>query len=325
MGILHLRQSNLNTGSNMIIPKTRMSRIVKTLSREKFLLMLCLPVVAHLIIFSYIPMYGLLIAFRDYRLGNNFYDLSHWVGVDNFIRFFKGLYAYRLTRNTILMNVYAIIFGFPVPIIFALLLNEIRANKLKKVYQTISYLPNFISTVIICGLIVNMLSPNGGIINQLADLILGRKLDFLINAKYFRTIYVTSGIWQGFGWGSIIYLAAISGIDITLYEFADMDGASRFQKIRHITIPGILPTISVLFIMNIAGLLNLGPDKILLLYNPAIYETSDVISTYLYRVGFLGSQYSYGTAIGLMNSVVSLLLLVFFNKVAQKTNMASLW
>lgn len=297
----------------------------KKIIRDKYLLLMWMPPLLLLIIFHYIPMFGILIAFQDYHPGQSFFSAEHWVGLDQFARFFESPFAFRLIRNTVLISAYTILFGFPVPILFALLLNEVKNSKIKKVSQTISYLPHFISTVIIVGMIVNMLSSVDGVITNIVYNVTGQKISFFMDARYFRFIFVSSGIWQSFGWGSIIYLAAIAGVDPNMYEAAEIDGANRFQRIMYITLPGILPTISVLFILSMAGIFNVGAEKIILLYNPAIYETSDVISSYVYRVGLLGGQYSFGTAIGLMNAAISFILLYFFNTLARKVKLETLW
>jgi len=302
-----------------VIPK---STLIK-LSRDKYLIMLSVIPVALLIIFSYIPMYGIVIAFQDYFPGQPFFSLEKWVGLSQFQRFFESPLAWRLIRNTFLLNIYSIFAGFPIPIIFALCLNELYSPRLRKVAQTISYLPHFISTVVICGLIVNMFSTEGGIINNFILSITGKKINFFMDPKYFRHIYVWSGIWQTFGWSSILYLSAIASIDPTLYQVAEIDGASRMQRTKYITMPGILPTISIVLILNFASLFSIGSEKVILLYNPAIYETADVISTYVYRTGLIEAQYSFGTAISLMNAIISLVLLFTFNSIAKKIKMAT--
>ncbi|MBO9610804.1 MAG: sugar ABC transporter permease [Paenibacillaceae bacterium] len=306
-------------------PQARRRPLLKKLIRDKYLILMWIPPLLLLLIFHYVPMYGIVIAFQNYHPGQNFFFTDHWVGFDQFVRFFESPFAFRLIKNTVLISVYSIVFGFPVPILFALLLNEVRHSKFKRISQTISYLPHFISTVIIVGMIVNMLSSNGGVITEFIYDLTGQRLNFFLDPQYFKVIFVSSGIWQGFGWGSILYLAAIAGIDPQLYEAAEIDGATRLQRIRFITLPGLLPTISILFILSFAGLFDVSADKVILLYNPAIYETSDVISSYVYRIGLLGAEYSFGTAIGIMNAVVSLLLLLFINTIARKAKLETLW
>ncbi|MDR2078515.1 MAG: ABC transporter permease subunit, partial [Treponema sp.] len=254
------------------------------LRRDKLLIMMILPVVVYYILFSYLPMYGVVIAFKDYRPGRGIWG-SRWVGLEHFKQFFGGFFFVRLLRNTLLISVYSLVWGFPVPIIFALILNEFKDGVFKRSIQTITYLPHFISVVVICGMIVNFLSPANGIVNIVLEKLIGKRIGFLNESGWFRGIYVGSGIWQGFGWNSIIYLAALSGIDMNLYEAAKIDGAGRLRQIRHISLPGIMPTVVTLFILSVGNLMSVGFEKIILLSNPAIYETADVISTYVYRMG----------------------------------------
>jgi putative aldouronate transport system permease protein len=269
-------------------------------------------------------MFGVIIAFEDYSPYLGFFK-SEWVGFGNFIEFFNSIYIWRLIRNTLLLNVYNLVFGFPVPIIFALLLNEVSHIGTKRFIQTVSYLPHFISTVIIVGIMYSFLSPNAGVVNVLLENLGMETVDFATESKWFRSLYVGSGIWQSFGWGSIVYLAAISGIDPCLYEAADMDGARRYQKIIHITIPSILPTIIILLILRIGNMMSIGFQKIILMYNAAIYETADVISTYVYRKGIAGGEFSFATAVGLFNSLINLVLLISANTFSRKVGETSLW
>ncbi|MBO9605816.1 MAG: sugar ABC transporter permease [Paenibacillaceae bacterium] len=296
----------------------------KNVVKSKYLLLLLLPGTAYLIIFQYIPMYGVIIAFKDFSPGFGIMG-SEWVGFRWFGEFFHSVYAYRLLRNTILISLYSLLWGFPIPIIFALLLNEIRNGFFKRAVQTVSYFPHFISTVIIAGLIVNFLSPTDGLFGLLFKSITGESTSLLTEPAWFRTIYIASGIWQGFGWSSIIYLAALSAIDPQLFDAAKIDGAGRWKQMLHITLPGIMPTMVILLILNMGSLLSVGAEKIILLYSPAIYETSDVISTYVYRRGLLGADYSFGAAVGLFNSVANFLLLIIVNAVSKKVNQTSLW
>ncbi|GMQ59166.1 ABC transporter permease subunit [Vallitalea sediminicola] len=296
----------------------------KKIKKQKYLLLLLLPGLLYYIIFRYIPMYGVLIAFKkyDFRLG---IWGSPWVGLKYFEQFVFGPYFWRLVKNTFLLSFYDLIFGFPIPIIFALLLNEIKSKKFKSTVQTISYLPHFISVVIVVGLLKTMLSPNGGAINNIIEFLGGQQINFFMEKNWFRTLYVSSGIWQGFGWGSIIYLATMAGINPQLYEAARMDGAGRFKCMWHVTLPGIKPTIVVLLILRLGRILSVGFEKVILMYNPKIYETADIISTYVYRYGILKANYSFGTAVGLMNSLVALMLIVITNKISKKVSDTSLW
>ena len=306
------------------IQKKEKLGFAKALKRDKYLVYLFIPCFLYYLIFKYIPMFGIVIAFQDYSpyLG---YFKSEWVGLQNFIDFFESIYFWRLIRNTLLLNVYDLLLGFPVPIIFALLLNEVTNQGVKRFVQTVSYLPHFISIVIVVGIMHSFLSPNSGIVNILLSNMGKDTIDFWTEPKWFRPLYIGSGIWQGFGWGSIIYLAAISGIDPNLYEAAEMDGARRIRKMIHITIPGIMPTIVILLILRLGNMMSVGFQKIILMYNGATYETADVISTYVYRKGIAGGEFSFATAVGLFNSVINLILIFAANTFSRKIGETSLW
>lgn len=291
--------------------------------RNKAIYFLAIFGIAYYIIFHYLPMGGILIAFQRFRPNRGIFG-SEWVGFRYFIDFFKGAYAYRIIRNTVLINFYDLLFGFPAPIIFALLLNEVAKMVFKRTVQTISYLPFFISQVVICGIILDFLSLNGLFNDILASLGMERIM-FMLFPQYFRTVYVASGIWQGMGYGAIIYLAALSGVDVQLFDAAAIDGCNRFQRIIHVTIPGILPTIIIMLILRIGSMMNVGFEKIILLYNPSIFETSDVISSFVYRYGLLQGNYSYSTAVGLFNSIVNFVLLASTNALSKRYSGISLW
>nr|WP_278658148.1 ABC transporter permease subunit [Ruthenibacterium lactatiformans] len=296
----------------------------KNIKRDKALLLIVLPVVVHYLVFVYYPMYGNIIAFKNYSpvLG---ISGSEWVGFKYFEQFFTSPYFFRVLRNTLLISIYSLIWAFPVPIIFALALNDLRNGPFKRIVQTVSYIPYFISTVIICGLLVNFLSPSSGIINTIIQMFGGDPINFLMEPSWFRTIFIASGIWQGFGWSSIIYLAALTGINPELYEAATVDGATKLQQILHVSIPCILPTIVVIFVMNIGTLMSVGYEKLILLYNPITLDVADVISSYVYRTGLVEGNYSFGSAVGLFNSVVNLILVVAANKASKKLTDVSLW
>jgi putative aldouronate transport system permease protein len=268
-------------------------------------------------------MYGALIAFKNYSPGRGFSD-SPWVGFDHFLRFFKSPYFVRLLRNTFLISFYGLLFGFPAPIILALLLNEVRHSTFKRTIQTITYLPHFISMIVICGMIADF-SLSTGLFNDIIEFFGGTRFPLLRQASFYRPIYIASDIWQGVGWGTIIYLSALSAIDPQLYEAAMIDGAGRFKQLLHVTLPSIAPTIVILLILRIGSLLSVGYEKTLLLYNPAIYETSDIISTYVYRVGLLEQNWSYSTAIGLFNSLINFTLLIMANRISRQVSETSLW
>ena len=296
----------------------------KNIRRDKALLLIVLPVVIHYLIFVYYPMYGNIIAFKDYSpvLGING---SEWVGFKYFLQFFRSPYFWRVLRNTLLISCYSILWGFPIPIIFALMTNDLRNGIFKRVVQAVSYIPYFISTVIICGMLVNFLSPSNGIVNTIIELFGGKPINFLMEPGWFRTVFIASGIWQGFGWSSIIYLAALTGINPELYEAGTMDGASKLQQVIHVSVPCILPTIIVTFIMQIGTLMSVGYEKLILLYNPVTLDVADVISSYVYRTGLVEGNYSFGSAVGLFNSVINLLLVFLANRISKKVSEVSLW
>jgi len=297
--------------------------IARDFSKNKYLYLMAIPGLFFYIIFHYFPMYGAIIAFKNYRPSLGI-TASSWVGLKNFISFFQSYYFWTILKNTILINCYELLWGFPAPIILALLLNEIRNERFKKSVQTVTYLPHFISTVVICGLLVDFTSQNG-LINNLIGLFGGHRENLLMKPELFRTIYVSSEIWQSVGWGSIIFLAALTGIDPELYNAATVDGANRLKQALHVTLPGIAPTIVIMLILRIGKMMNVGAEKILLLYSPTIYDTADVISTFVYRKGLIDANYSYSAAVGLFNSVINFTLLILANKISRKVNDTSLW
>ncbi len=297
--------------------------IKKDFKKNKWLILMALPVVAWYILFHYVPMYGVIIAFKEFSPVKGILG-SNWVGLRHFQDFFSSIYAWRVIRNTLLINFYQLVFGFPAPIILALLLNEIRSKHFKKMVQTVTYLPHFVSTVVICGMIIDFFARNG-LINDIIAAFGGSRTIFLLQPEWFRTIYVSTGIWQGVGWGSIIYLAALAGIDTELYEAVTIDGAGRWKQFLHITLPGIAPTIVILLIMNIGRMMSEGYEKVILLYNPNTYETADLISSFVYRRGLVDANYSFSAAVGLFNSLVNLILLAIANYISRKVNETSLW
>ena len=294
--------------------------------RERYLWLMILPVVVYFIIFSYVPMYGVTIAFKEYNVGLGILKsprANPWY--KHFAQFFQSIYCWRLIRNTLLLNIYTLIFSFPVPILFAILLNEIRNIKLRRVMQTVSYMPHFLSTVIVVGILVNFLSLGDGIVNVFITKLGGQPIDFIGSTRWFRTIYVASGIWQGFGWNSIIYLAAITSISVELYESARLDGCSRFKEIVYITLPSIAPTIIILLILRFGSMMSVGFEKVYLLYTPRTYEVADVISTYVYRAGLTNAQFSFSTAVDFFNSVINLTLLLAVNRISRSVSETSLF
>ncbi|MDD3766181.1 MAG: ABC transporter permease subunit [Eubacteriales bacterium] len=307
-----------------IAARLSQSKIKKELSRNKYLYIMAIPVVLYYIVFHYSPLYGALIAFKNFEASKGIWG-SSWVGLKHFQDFFGSIYFTRLMRNTILINLYNLIFGFPAPIILALLLNELRSKKYKSLVQTISYLPHFISIIVICGMITDFFSKTG-IVTNLLRVFGVPQINLLSMPEYFRAIYVSTDIWQGMGWSSIIYLSALSGIDSELYEAASIDGAGRFKKFLNVTFPGLIPIITILFILRIGQSLSLGFEKIILLYNQNTWEVADVISSFVYRKGMLeGGSYSYTTAVGLFNSTINFCLLVGANYISRKVTSNSLW
>ena len=296
----------------------------KSLRRDRQLVFMLIPVVIFFAVFSYYPLYGILIAFKDYSISRGILG-SPWAGLRYFRQFFSSPYFGRLLRNTVLISVYSLLWGFPIPILFALLLNEFKDGKFKRVIQTVSYLPHFISLVVICGILIDIFSPQGGVVNSLLYSLTGKRINFFGEPEWFRTMYVRSGVWQEFGWNSIIYLAAITGINPDLYEAARIDGAGRLRQIWHVTLPGIKPTILTLLILNLGNIMSVGYEKIILLYSPTTYETADVISTYVYRTGLLSQQYSYAGAVGLFNSAINIAILVLCNFAGKKLFGVGIW
>jgi len=287
------------------------------------LYLLVLPLILFYIIWCYGPLYGIQIAFKDFspRLG---IMGSKWNGLKNFMDFFNSTYVWRLIRNTLYINFYNLVFGFPLPIIFALMLNEIRRSSFKRTVQTITYMPYFISLVIICGLILDFGSSDG-VFRYIATMFGLAPVNLLGDQKYFRTVYVTSEIWQFLGWNSILFMSALTSINSELFEAATIDGAGRLKQIWHVSLPGILPTIAILLVLRIGGMMSVGFEKIILLYNPQIYETADVISSFVYRKGIVDANFGYATAVGLFNSLVNFILVIVANKASAVMTETSLW
>ena len=281
--------------------------------------MLFIPV-ALTVIYKYIPMYGIQIAFRDYKASRGFLG-SEWVGLEWFRRFFSAPTFGRMMKNTILLSLFSLLWSFPIPIILALMLNQVRFQRFKRITQTVLYAPHFISVMVICGMIKIFLSPSGGLLNLIA----GTSIDFLTESSAFRTIYIASGIWQDAGWGIIVYMATLSNVDTSLYEAAKVDGASMFQRILHIDVPALRSVMVLNLIMSAGGLMNVGFEKIILLYNEGIWETADVISTFVYRKGLQDFQWSYSAAVGIFNSVINFAVVMIFNKISRKFSEVSLW
>ena len=304
--------------------KNKWGQLLKADFRKNWLIYLMLvPVIVYLLIFCYAPMYGIVIAFKDFkpRLG---IMGSDWVGLKYFKEFVGSVFFGRTLKNTLMLSGLNLLFGFCAPIVFAILLNEVRNLRFKKVVQTVTYLPHFITTVIIASLIL-IFTDSDGFITQIVNSIIGNEGSLIGDKHMFRPIYVITDIWQSFGWGSIVYLAAIMGINPEVYEAARIDGANKFKQIIHVTLPGMLPIIVIMFIMAVGGLMNVGWEKAFLLQSPVTYDTSDIISTFVYRKGFEDMNYSYSAAVGLFNSVINLILLAGANFMSRKVNGNSLW
>jgi putative aldouronate transport system permease protein len=309
-----------------VIPKKTLGqRIRQDFQRYKLVYLIGLLCLVYYVIFCYMPMGGVVIAFKDFRPARGIFG-SKWANpwYKYFDQFFNGYYFGRLLRNTLLINLQDLIFGFPAPILLALLLNELRSTAFKRTVQTVTYLPHFISQVVVCGIILDFFS-SSGVVNQIIMALGGQRVLFMQEPSFFQPLYVGTGIWQGVGYGSIIYLSALGGVNADLYDAAAIDGCNRFRRVIHVTLPGILPTIIIMLILKIGSMLNVGFEKIILLYNETIYETSDVISSFVYRYGMQKGNYSYATAVGLFNSVFNFILLIAFNALSRKVSDVSLW
>lgn len=304
-------------------PDLRRKTVLQEIKNCKHLYVLLLPTLLFYLIFCIAPMFGVVIAFQKFSLAKGVLG-SKFIGLENFRDFLTDYNFWRLIRNTLSLNLSNLIFGFPAPIIFALLLNELKNQKVKKIVQTITYLPHFLSAVVVCSMILTFVASDG-FINAVRNLFGLPSISFMVMPQYFRTIYVVSDIWQQLGWNTIIYVAALSSISQELYEAASIDGAGRFRQVLYVTLPGIASTIVILFLMKIGQMLTVGYEKILLLYNPSIYETADVISTYVYRRGLVDGNYSYSTAVGLFNSIINFTLLMSANALSKKFLGNGLW
>ena len=302
-------------------------KIYKTIRKDALknwtLYLLVLPVIVFYILFHYRPMYGALIAFMDFRPALGMAG-SPWVGFENFMRFFNGPFFFRLMRNTFAMNVLLLVFGFPAPILLALMMNELKSQKYKRVVQTITYMPFFISAIVVVGIIQDF-TLSTGLFNDIAVFFGGTRRNLLADASLFRTIFVTQDIWRSVGFGSIVYLAALANIDQEQYEAAMIDGAGRFRKLISITIPGIMPTIVILLILRMGSMMSIGFETIMLMASPPVYEVGDVIGYYVFRVGIQQGNFSFATAVGLFNSTINFALLIIANTISRRVNETSLW
>lgn len=283
-----------------------------------------LPVVLVYAIFKYYPMYGVQIAFKNFRASKGIWE-SEWMGLEHFIRFFEAYNFWPIMENTILLSLYSLIFGFPIPILVALMLNQMLAKRYKKFVQTVIYAPHFISTVVLVGMLNVFLSPNSGIVNHVISFFGGDPVLFMANEGWFRPLYILSGIWQETGFATIIYLAALAGVNPELHEAAVMDGASKWKRVKHVDIPGIMPTIIILMVLAVGNIMSVGFEKAYLMQSDLNYGASNIIPTYVYEQGIQKAQYSFSAAIGLFNAIINVVLLVSVNRVAKKLTETSLW
>lgn len=313
------KQTNLATKR-----KAYINLVGKMIARDYQIYLLALPAIAYLFIFNYIPMYGVTIAFKNFSPVKGIWG-SEWVGFDHFIRFFQSFQFWPLMKNTIGLSFYQLIVSLPFPIILALVLNQTRNKKFKSIVQTVTYAPHFISVVVMVGIIFMLLSPRTGIVNNLIQAFGGEPILFMGESAYYKTIYVVTGIWQHMGWSSIIYLAALAAISPEIYEAAKIDGASRWQQIWKVDLPGIMPTIIIILIMQTGHVMNMGFQKAFLMQTPLTADSQEIIATYVYKIGLLGSQFSYSTAINLFNSVINVVLLIAVNYYARRVSESSLW
>jgi putative aldouronate transport system permease protein len=316
--------SEAQTVQPILAPKNRRFRLGRVLWKYRYLYLLLLPGFIWYLVYRYLPMYGLIIAFKDFNFMKGIWG-SAWVGWKHFEFLFSYPDFYRIVRNTLLLNIYELLFAFPMPLILALLLNELRNMLFKRTIQTVVYFPHFLSWVVFGGIIIQLLSPNDGLVNQIRELFGLTPIHFMAESSYFRTIVITSHILKETGWGAIIYLAALTSIDPEQYEAATIDGASRWQKLFHITLPGIRNTIILLFILKIGTMLDYGFEQIYILYNPTVYDVGDVLSTYIYRIGLQGAQFSLTTAIGFFQSFIGLVLIYTANRIARRYSDVSIW
>lgn len=304
--------------------KQKKKSIFSDIYKYRKLYLLFLPCFIYLIIFNYIPMAGVTLAFRDYTITKGIWG-SDFIGTENFAKLFADSDFWKVTFNTIKISGLNLLFGFPAPIILALMLNEVRSLKYKKCIQTVIFLPHFISWVILSGIIITLLRVDGGIVNQLIQKMGGEPIAFLSDNRYFVPTLIVANIWKGAGWGTIIYLAALSGIDVELYEAAMIDGANRWHRMRYITLPGIVGAVSIQLIMQLSHILSAGFDQIFNLYSPLVYDTADIIDTYVYRIGLINGKYEMATALGLFKSVVAFILIIASNKIIKKLGGDGIW
>lgn len=298
-------------------------RLGRDLIKNRIVYLMWIPVLAYYLVFHYAPMGGIVIAFQNYKPFKGITG-SQFVGMKWFIDFLTGPYAWRVIRNTLIISLQNIVFGFPMPILLALMINEVKSTKLKKTVQTVSYMPHFISLIVVCGLLMDF-SSSQGLFNAIGTALGAPRTNYLSNIDTYRPIYVISGIWKQMGWGSIIYLATLSAVDPSLYEAAAIDGANRFRRILHVTLPALVPVIAVQLIMRLGQVMSEGYEKTILIYNESTWEVSDIVSSFVYRRGLLENNYSYGAAVGLFNSLVNVVILTLSNSASRALTSESLW
>lgn len=301
------------------------ARLLRRSARKYWdLYLLLIPVLVYFILFKYLPMYGLQISFRDYQPRRGFFG-SEWVGLKHFARFFSSYNCWNIIGNTLLLSMLTLLFCFPLPILLALLLNEMRNGAYKKVVQTATYAPHFLSTVVVVGMVTAFCSPSTGIVNVIIRAFGGEPIYFMAKKEWFRPLYIISEVWTSMGWDSIIFLSALAGVDVQMYEAARIDGASRTKQLLYITLPSIVPTIAVMLILNCGRVMNIGFEKVFLMQTDLNLSVSEVISTFVYRQGIISTQTSYATAVGLMNSGVNFLLVLLVNEISKRVSEVGLW
>ena len=305
------------------VKQSYIKMLLQNIKRHPVVYLLALPIILYFIVFRYIPIFGVIIAFQDFRPGLGFLN-SPWVGLSHFISFFESPFAFRVIRNTFVINIYQIAFGFPAPILLALLLNEVRHSKFKRTVQTMSYLPFFIALVVMCGILLDF-SSSRGLFNDIRYFFGFERINLLRDNRYYRFLYVASDIWQFLGWWSIIYMATLSSVDVSLYEAAVIDGANRFKQAIYVTLPALTPIIIIQLIMRLGFIMSEGAEKTLLLYNPLVYETGDIISSFVFRRGLQEMDYSFGMAVSVFNSMINLIMLFAANWFARRHLQESLW
>lgn len=313
-----------NREMNAPTRKSALRSTVDYVIKHKHLYILLLPGLLHYIIFRYVPLFGISVAFKDFNIYRGILD-SPWIGFENFEKFISSADFLLLLKNTFILGLYGVVFTFPFPIIFAIMLGEMKLARFQKVVQSVSFFPSMLSVVVICSLVTDVLSPSSGIVNMILKSMGFEAHYFMIDPKAFRTIYIISDIWSTFGYNAIVYIAALTNIDTQLYDAAHIDGCGRWKSIWHVTLPGLLPTICTMFVLNIGNIFKIGTDKIILLYNPMTYSVADVFGSFVYRKGLIEADYSYATAAGLFESVIAFIFVVSANKISKKLTDTALW